>query len=342
MRFDDPAYLALLALVPAALALYRYAARRRRQALAAFAGGAPPERLLARTSARRRLLKSLSLVGAATALVLALGQPQWGTSLQDLPHHGRDIVVVLDVSLSMLAEDGTGSRLERATEGLRALAAELGREGGNRLSLVLFAGRANLHCPLTHDTKYFLERVDKVSVDASQSQGTSIGNALRQALAGFGELDHEHTDLILVSDGEDHQSLPLEAARVAAAHGVAVHTVAVGDSVDGTPLFVTDESGRPVPLEHGGEQVRSRTQPALLREVSRLTGGAFLDAGSGAVDLVRIYRDRIDDKPTRRLDASTGESLVPRFQLFVALAIALLALELLVSDTRAPRPRSAP
>ena len=126
------------------------------------------------------------------------------------------MIVLLDVSASMLAEDVAPNRLAQAKAAARSLALAVQRDGGHRLGLLTFAGRADVQCPLTRDYGLFLKRLDDATTDSVARRGTSIGEAVRQAMHAFGELTPGYTDFVLISDGEDHRSLPLEARRCSA------------------------------------------------------------------------------------------------------------------------------
>ncbi|MFO1349795.1 MAG: VWA domain-containing protein [Gammaproteobacteria bacterium] len=216
MRFAAWAYFPLLCLVPALLVLYGYAFVRKRQALNAFADLALAPKLLPGYSRRRQWDKALCLIGAAGCLALALLQPQWGSSPLDMPRRGRDLIIALDVSLSMLAEDARPNRLQRSKAAIADLVEVIRQEGGHRLGLAAFAGRASLLCPLTLDYPFFLKRLAELGTNSVAREGTLIGDALQQILQDFGTLEPGYTDIILISDGEDHGSFPQEAAQAAA------------------------------------------------------------------------------------------------------------------------------
>jgi Ca-activated chloride channel family protein len=155
MYFAATPYTYLLVLIPVVLALYVYAFVRKRQALATFMDPSLISRLLPGHSRRRQWAKALCTVGAVAALVLALMQPQWGIDWQDIPRHGRDLIILLDVSISMKAQDVLPNRLEQAKQAVRKLVEYLQTTGGHRLGLVAFAGRASLRSPMTLDYPFF-------------------------------------------------------------------------------------------------------------------------------------------------------------------------------------------
>lgn len=340
MEFEAVHFIYLLAIVPALLALYVYGFRRKHAALATFVGQLQAPRLVVGLNRRRQWLKAACLITAVASLVVALMQPQWGRGLQDVPRQGRDLLIVLDVSLSMLAEDAAPNRLERAKALVDEMVTAVSEDGGHRIGLIAFAGRASLHCPLTLDYDFFRERLDEVGTGTVPRQGTAIGAALRQSLQGFGTPAAGYTDVILVTDGEDHDSLPAEAAKAAAASGVSIYAVGIGDAVDGAAIPIKDEDGERRLLQYQDAVVTSRLQEDVLRNLTQLTDGAYVAADGGEISLAKLYRTQIAQKPRRRIDAASSEQPVARYQWFVLAALLLLAADmlLLASGRRKARP----
>jgi Ca-activated chloride channel homolog len=334
MRFAAWPAVYLLALAPVLLLLYAYAIRRRREALSALVARDLAPRLLPAANERRTWLRALCLVGAITSLVAALMQPQWGAGGQELPLHGRDLIVLLDVSHSMLAEDVEPNRLAQAKAAARSLAEAVQRDGGHRLGLLTFAGRADVQCPLTRDYALFLKRLEDATPDAVARRGTSIGEAVRQAVRAFGELTPGYTDLVLISDGEDHESLPLEAAQMLGMLQVSLTTVGVGDPDRSAPIPIADDDGGAAYLIHDGEEVRSRMHSGLLVGMAEAAGGAYVNGHAGPARLDQWYADHVAGKPRREYEPATSKELAPQYGYFVILAIVLLVLETAMRSAR--------
>jgi Ca-activated chloride channel family protein len=334
MRFAAWPAVYLLALVPALLALYAYAFRRRRQALAAFVAHEVAPRLLPPPAWRRRWLRASCLVAAAACFVIALMQPEWGGGAKELPLRGRDLIVLLDVSHSMLAEDVAPNRLAQAKAAARSLALAVQREGGHRLGLLTFAGRADVQCPLTRDYGLFLKRLEDATPDGVARRGTSIGEAVRQAVRAFGELAPGYTDLVLITDGEDHASLPLEAAEMLGALRIDLSTVGVGDPNRSAPIPIAAGDDGVDYLIHNGEEVQSRMRSGLLVGMAQAAGGTYIGADAGPAGLDRWYAEEVGPKPRRELESATSKELAPQYRYFIVLAIALLVLELIMRASR--------
>ena len=337
MRFAALSYVHLLWLLPALLMLYVYGFARKRRALSAFIDAAVAPRLTTDLRRSRQWLKALCLLGTVAAMIVALTQPQWGRRWQDVQRRGRDVMILLDVSRSMLAEDVSPSRLARAKVDIRELVQVMREEGGHRLGLVVFAGRASLQCPLTLDYNFFLRRLTEVGPHTAGRGGSLIGDAIRHALRGMDTLAHHYKDIILITDGDDHDSFPLEAAASAAKQGVSIYAVGVGDADTGARIPVRGADGRLTYVEHQGREVRSRLRQGLLLEMAQMTGGAYVPAGTRPIELDRIYTERIAPKTRQNMGHDRRERFVHRFQWFVLVALGLLALELFIPEGAARR-----
>jgi Ca-activated chloride channel family protein len=318
--------------VPALAVLYLYSFGRKRKALAAFMDLGLAPQLLPHMSRVRPWLKAGCTVGAVACLIFALMQPQWGKRWQDVPRRGRDMMIVLDVSRSMLVEDIAPNRLERAKSDIKDLVAILHREGGHRIGLVAFAGRASLQCPLTLDYAFFLQKLNAVGPDAAGRGGTLIGDAIRQALHAFGTLEYNYKDIILITDGEDHESFPLEAAQAAAEKHISIYTIGIGDPNTGSPIPVQNAQGERTYMRYEGRKVESRMRENLLLQIAERTGGAYVPAGVRAIELDRIYADYIAPKARRDLDVAARERYVHRFQWFLLAGLILLGIEIYVQE----------
>jgi Ca-activated chloride channel homolog len=261
-------------------------------------------------------------------------QPHWGRGARALPLLGRDVIVLLDVSYSMLAEDASPDRLSRAKAAVRSLAEAVQQDGGHRLALLAFAGRADVLCPLTRDYRLFLKRLEDASADAIGRRGTSIGSALRQAVRAFGELAPGYADLVLVSDGEDHEGLPLEAAAMLANLKLRLHTVGVGDPGRSVPIPIAGDAAGHDYLVRDGQEVQTRMRQGLLIGMADAAGGAHLTLQDGAGGLAGLYAEQIAGQPRRALETAGDREPSPRYQYFLLLAVVLLVLEMLIRRSR--------
>ena len=284
MNWGSPSWLDLLWAVPVLVALLGLALRRRATLLARL-GGLASERVSRRARAVHRARAALWLGGMVMGL-LALAQPRWGFRWQELKREGLDIVVVLDVSASMDAEDVSPSRMERARREVLDLTDLL---AGDRVGLVVFAGGAYPRMPLTLDYGVLQHQIRDSDSGTLVAQGSDMGAAISMAASLLGPKGAADQVILLISDGEDHVGEAVFAAQSAAAAGIHLYTMGVGTS-----------EGAPIPLSEGGfkksasgEVVISRLDSSLLREIAREGRGAYVQSGASNRDISAIYLEEI-------------------------------------------------
>ena len=332
IRFDHQEYIHLLWLVPLLAGVFMYGFWRKRRGLRVFATANLHEALVPRVSpARQRVKAALALLALAFA-VLALTGPRWGVYYEEVHRKGVDIIIALDVSRSMLAEDIAPSRLERAQLAIGDLLEQL---EGDRVGLVTFAGAAVKKCPLTINYGSFKTALSHVDIHSSPRGGTLLGDAIRKAKECFVDRVKDHKAIILISDGEEHETdYPVEAARaVYDENGIIICTVGIGDVREGARIPIV-ENGQRTFLKHDGQEVWSKMKPALLQEMAVVGGGMYLPAGTGDFDLARVYdwiRDKLD---VVEFEAQYTERYYARFQWLTGLALLLMVVETLVNDRR--------
>jgi Ca-activated chloride channel homolog len=322
MEWQHPQWLYLiLPLAAAWLALALYSRRRRRRAAAAFVAQSMWSRILPADSRTRfgtkLVLRELALV---TGLI-ALAGPRFGTQSEVVVPRGSDLYVLIDVSRSMLAEDVPPSRLGRAKSDVAAL---VNRLDGERVGLIAFAGQAVVKCPLTVDYDAFRRSLDELDPSSAPRGGTAIGDAIRKALEVFQpRADRDHA-ILLITDGDDQQSYPLEAAAIAAERHVTIFTVGLGDANQGAriPQSARDKSY----LEYEGHQVWSKLDGSLLKEIALKTSGVYVPVETRAYDLGELYAKYLHGRRGGEGQARKRIRRADQFQLFLALALlALLA-----------------
>lgn len=286
------------------------------------------------TADRRRLVQTGIGVAVMGSLVLALADPRWGRTFRDVPRPRTQLVFLLDVSRSMLAQDASPSRLERAKLLINDVLDVL---AGERAGLVAFAGTARQLVPLTTnygDLRQALQAASPAGVDRG---GSRLGDALAVAADAFLEKLEGEKFLFVLTDGEDQQSEPLAAAQALRRQGIRIVTVGVGDAEGGARIPIPGPSGRTVYVEDGGQTVWTKMNPALLEEVAGATDGFWVPAGTKQVDLGQFYTQRISPRGQDVAGRDRAHVLVSRFPWFVGAAFALLLLETLLPTGR---PRS--
>jgi Ca-activated chloride channel family protein len=333
MHIGDIKMLYLLWLVPVVAFLYAWAAYRRKRALRAFV----EEDLLARiglsASGTGRATKAVLVTLAVAFIAFAAARPAWNPKPQTIERRGRDIMVLLDVSKSMLAEDLVPNRLERAKLAIKDM---VDRLQGDRIGLIVFAGNAVLKVPLTLDYGFFDLILDDVDVNSVSRGGTKIGDAIRKAMdEGFDTQEKKYKDIILITDGEDHDSFPVEAAEEAGEKGIRIIAIGIGDEGQGRRIPITDAQGNRSFLTYDGHEVWSRLDANTLRKMANATpGGKYLNVATGAIDLGDVYLKLIAGEEKRDLEAKTMTLYEEKFQIFLAVALGLLAIEMVVGERR--------
>ena len=330
MVWRAPSMLWLLALVPVAAAFFIWALRRRRTALRQFAEARLLPALTPDFDERRQRWRAGLLLAALALLVLALAGPKWGFHWEEVHREGVDIVIALDTSRSMLAEDGKPSRLERAKLAVEDLVKRL---KGDRIGLVAFAGSAFVQCPLTLDYEAFAESLHAVNVGIIPKGGTALTEAIKTGLEAFEGRQGKHEALILITDGEDHEGGIDDAAKEAADRGVKIYTVGIG-TADGDLIPITVHGQQDFLKDRRGQVVKSRLDEETLQKIATTTSGAFVHASSGDFGLDTVYNDFIGKMEKRELQSTMERRYEERFQIPLLLALLLIALEPLVGNRR--------
>lgn len=343
-RFANPNGVHALWLVLAVVALLFWLDRRGRRAVDRFLSVTMQARLSRNLPARRRWSSIVLLGLAGMALAVAAMRPQWGLTYVQTPRVGAQIMVCLDVSNSMLAEDTAPNRLERAKAELSDL---LGYLDGDQVGLIAFAGRATVLCPLTPDFGFFKLILDGAGPTSVGRGGTRLEEPIRKATAGFRTETDVSRAILLVTDGEDHDSFPLEAAKDAAERGIKIITIGFGDEA-GSEIQITEpQTGvRSVLQDSSGQPVVTRLDGETLRQIAQLTAGAYVPAGTGALDLKSIYDVHIQPLTRGRLDDRGHAIRHEGFQWAVLAGLLLLVGSVVAasgsSAARAPSAMPAP
>ncbi|MFW8601170.1 VWA domain-containing protein [Desulfobacterota bacterium M19] len=320
----------LLWVLPLPAALFIYAARKRRQAVEALAlgGGGMP------SAVKRPWWRPLLILIGLVFLIIALARPAWNRKDVVIKRSGRDVVFMLDVSRSMLAEDLRPNRLTQAKMAIKDTIASL---HGDRVALVTFAGNAVIKCPLTLDYGFFRLALDNITgPDAVSRGGTKLGDALRTVLNQvFDDQAKQYKDIIILTDGGDHGSFPVEAARKAGEMGIRLIIVGLGNDKEGSRIPVLDAQGRKSFLKYKGREVWSKLDAGVLRRMAMATpGGLYLPVATGTINLGQVYRQIMARSAKKELASRTHRQYEEKFQIFLGAALFCLLLEILIAGRR--------
>lgn len=332
MQFGNFHFLLLLWLVPALVFFYVYAGMRRQRRIRIFCGNLH-ERLNSSLLRGRRRLKAVLIVLSIVLLVTAISRPRWGYQWEDIKRVGVDIIVGVDVSRSMLAEDISPSRLARAQRKLKDFTGML---DGDRVGLVVFAGSSFLQCPLTLDYGAFSMFLEYLSPDMIPVPGTDMAAAIRTATRAFNRRERTSKALILITDGENHGEDFMQAAQEAGREGVRIFVIGIG-TPDGTPVPAVDGKGGFL-QDRSGNLVLSRLDEKALQKIVLETGGAYVRSVTGDLDLETIYHGAIKkDIEQKELSATRRKRWEERFQWFAALGLLCLLAEFFIRENRRDR-----
>jgi Ca-activated chloride channel family protein len=334
-----PQMLWLLAILPPALVLFFWWAWRKRQQLVTqFISARLLGHLKVGVSPSRQKARMALMVLAVVLLILALARPQWGVTNQEARQRGLDIIVAIDTSNSMLAEDVSPNRLARA----KLAALDLARKARtDRLGLIAFAGAAFLQCPLTLDDAAFASSVQALDTKTISEAGTAIEEAIDEARKAFKDEPDNCKVLILFTDGEDHEGEPVAAAQKAAKEGMIIFTVGIG-TTEGELLRVKDERGRLDYIrDDEGKPVKSHLDEDLLQQIALATPKGSYQRLTGANTIDLLYDRGIAPLPKTDRVTKSFQNFHERYHWPLAIAMLLLLLEMFLPDRKRRRSQQA-
>jgi len=329
MRFGNPEFFLLLLALPFITLFFYLVYRRKQTMLSRFAGAPLIKKLNTSAGPSRYILKSTFFCLFFLFIVFALVRPKFGVKMEMAERKGVDIMIALDVSNSMLAQDLVPNRLERAKLEIRNFINLL---KGDRVGLIIFAGESFVQCPLTLDHGAAQMMLQAVNTDWVNVQGTAFADMIRQATKALvdGSTSRKHKVLIILSDGEDHEGNVVEAARAAAKEGIIIYTVGIGS-----------KTGAPIPMNRGtnnivykkdraGNLVMTRLDPITLEKIAREANGKYFHAGTD-LDLTRIYNEisRMEKTAFGMTKTTVHEE---QYQLFLLIALIFILIEFFISE----------
>ena len=277
----------------------------------------------------KRKIKIIIIFIAFAFIIFSFMRPQWGFKWQRIERKGLDIIIALDTSKSMLACDVKPNRLERAKLAINDFVKHL---RGDRIGLIAFAGTAFVQCPLTVDYGGFLISLNSLSVHTIPRPGTSISSAIQQALKGYKGGLNKYKVLILITDGEDHEGDPIEAAKEAKKEGVKIFCIGIG-TPEGDLIPITDSEGNKTYLkDKNGNVVKTRLDETTLQKIALVTGGSYVRSGATEFGLDLIYKNKISKMEKRKIKSKMAKEYEERFQIPLSIAFLLLLGELFISE----------
>ena len=326
-RFAHPEFLYLLFVLPALLVFYVYTRRLRRKALKRYGNPKLLAELMPEVSSKRHHLKFWLLFGAIAMVIIVMAGPQFGSKLETVKRQGVEIMVCLDVSNSMLAEDVQPNRLAKAKQMLSRLTDDFTND---KLGLIVFAGDAFTQLPITSDyvsAKMFLSSINPSMVS---TQGTAIGAAINLAMRSFTPSETSDKAIILITDGENHEDNAVEAAAAAAEKGIHVNIIGMGDP-KGSPIPIDENSNYMKDRE--GNVVITKLNEQMCQEIAAAGHGIYARADN-TNSALRALQKEIEKMNKSELDSKVYSEYDERFQTFAWMALILLIADFMTLDRK--------
>ena len=328
-NFASPEWLWLLLLSPAIVLLHWAVVAYRRHKIRRLGSATTIKELMPEYSTPRGWIKSSVLALAVAFIAIAAARPQTGSKLSSRERQGREIVLVVDVSNSMLAEDVEPSRMARTRYAITQLVENMREDG---VGIVAFADESEVLLPVTGDYKVALAKVKQLSPELIAAQGTDVGEAIETAMLSFSSSTHNSKSrvMILITDGEDHDEMALQAAERAKQMGISICCIGIG-TPEGKPLKI---DGRLIEDEEG-KMVLTKLNEQLLQQIAETTGGIYTRSRNEEFGLNAII-ERLNEMEEAKLVEITFEEYDEQYQWFLGAGLLLLIAELLILSRRNP------
>ena len=329
MRFAEPVFLWGLFSIPFLACLFWLAYRRRQKLAARFVSLSMLPKVATSLSPWRRLIKTTLILFAVAFLFVALARPQWGMKIEHVERKGLDLVLLQDVSLSMLAEDVKPSRLVRSRHEISAFLSSL---TGDRMGLVAFAGESRVLVPLTLDYGTVQMMLSELE-PGYLLPGTNLESAIREGMKLFksAKTAGKFSVMVLMSDGEELENSAVVAAKEASEAGIKIYTIGIG-SLEGVPIpLQSAKDGERYKKDRQGNIVTTRLEERTLQEIAAVSGGAYFHASPGEFQLQKVLTE-IANFEKKEHASDQAEGYHDRYQIFLAMAALLFLIEALLSE----------
>jgi len=328
-RFANPDYLYLLLLLPVMVILWILNELRKKRALKRLGESQLVSRLLPELSGIRTGLKFFLFLIGVSSVIIILARPQFGSKLEEVKKQGIEVIIALDVSNSMLAQDIQPDRLTRAKQALTRLIDNLDND---KIGLIVFAGDAYTQIPVTTDyisAKMFLSAINP---DMVPKQGTAIGAAINLGIRSFTPGEGKSKAMIIITDGENHEDDPVATASEAASAGIVIHTIGIG-SPEGVPVPVTRGGKRDYLKDKDGNTVITKLNEDILKKIAIAAEGNYVRATSSNIGLDEIYNE-IKKMKTQELESTMYTEYNDQFQIFAVIALFLLLVDFIIMERK--------
>jgi Ca-activated chloride channel homolog len=329
-RFEDEKALLGLAVIPLLLLIYLMTVRFQKKQLLKWGDQLLLARLMPDFSSIRTFVKFTIWVFAYGILILSLARPQFGTKLSEVKRKGIEMIIALDVSNSMMAEDIQPNRLENAKMAISRL---VDRLENDKIGLIVFAGEAYIQMPVTTDYQAAKLFLNSINPGIMPKQGTAIGSAIKLAMRSFTPNSEKSRAIIIITDGENHEEDAVAAAKEASAAGIIIHTIGIG-SPQGVPIPVTSASGqKDYRTDYEGKVIISKLNEVLLQEVATAGGGTYVRATAARTGLTTIL-DEMDKMEKQEIQMKVYSEYDEQFMYYAGFAFFLLLLDFIINSRK--------
>ncbi len=329
-RFEHPQYLYFLIVIPFLVLIYIISRYTRQKNLKKYGDISLLGQLMPDYSSTRPLIKFMLVSMALGFVLVALARPQFGTKLEEVKREGVELIIALDVSNSMLAQDIQPNRLERAKQAISRLTSRL---QDDKIGMIVFAGDAYVQVPITTDYSSVKLFLDAINTEIVPKQGTAIGSAIEMAMKSFTPDSEMKKAIIVITDGENHEDDPVKAASKAAEKGIVVHTIGMGKPKGApVPSDRTANTGA-FRKDRQGNVVVSKLDEQMLEKIASAGDGVYIRANNTRIGLDKLF-DEINSMDKTAYEARKYSEYDERFQYFIATALILLLLEFLLQERR--------
>lgn len=327
-RFEEGTALIWLWIIPALILIYILYLRYRKTQKKRLGQLTLLSRLITGDSGQRHHVKTILIITAILSLILAYANPQWGNKKEKVTARSSDIFIALDISQSMMAEDISPNRLERAKRLSQNIISAL---KGNRIGLVYFAGNAYLQMPLSNDYSAAQMFIASANTQQASTQGTAISEAIRLAMRAYEDGKPTQRAMIILTDGEDHDDEAIAAASEALANGMIIYTIGIGTS-EGAFIPFRTSGGEQYKRDENGQPVRSVLNQNLIQDIATTGGGKSYLIGEG-MSLITDVKNEIERLEKQEVEQRAFTDYSSYFQYLIAAAIVLLIIQFIIPTT---------
>jgi Ca-activated chloride channel family protein len=333
IRFEHIGFLWGLTLIPVFIVLFIWVSQWKKKAMVALGDKSIVTMMIPQVSFSRPWIKFILFTAAFAFLTIGAAGPQMGSKMEDEKRKGADLMILLDVSNSMLSEDMAPNRLENAK---RAIAQLIDNLHDDRIGIIVFAGEAYVQLPVTNDYSAAKLFLNTINTEMVPTQGTAIGTAIDMGMKSFDFKDGTGKAMIIITDGENHEDDAVNSAKYAAEQDVMVNVIGMGS-----------ENGSPIPIYQNGKQVGFHTDSAghtviskldesMCKEITAAGNGAYVRATNASTGL-NIVMDQINKVQRKTYDSKNFKDFEDRFQFFLGFAFLLLIVEFFISNRKSLR-----